>query len=122
MAEKSVAKPNDILQEFHEILQRCCKLEDTLIKNAGMLNCIKNDANAFKDMEKIEVKIQDLTQKTHALESEKNRITAKDFQEGIDLEDLEKRCAKLAEVCANSKEKFQQLMEEIEQDECNKCS
>jgi DNA repair ATPase RecN len=122
MAEKSVTKPNDILQEFHEILQRCCKLEDTLIKNVGMLNCIKNnDANSCKDLENIEMKMQDMRQKTDALESEQNKLTAKDLQKGTDLEDLKKRCAKSADICEKSKENFRQLMQEIEQDECKTC-
>ena len=123
MAEKSVEKPNDILKEFHEILQRCCKLEDTLLRNVGMLNCIKNnEGNASKDLEQNQEKLRVLTQKTDALESEMNKLTAKNFSsEGIDLEGLERRCSKTVEIYEKNKEKFQQLLQEIEQDKCKKC-
>lgn len=123
MAEKSVEKPNDILKDFHEILQRCCQLEDTLLKNVGLLNCIKNnEASSSKDLEKSQAKLQVLTQKTDALESDMNKLTAKDFQsKEIDLQKLEKRCEKTVEIYEKSKETFRQLLQEIEQEKCDKC-
>lgn len=113
MAEKS----NDILKGFHEVLQRCCKLEDTLLKNVELLNCIKNnEASETKEVEKSQEKLQDLTQKTDALESEVNKLKAKDLSEWEGLNALEERCSKTVEIYEKSKEKFQQLLQEIEQE------
>lgn len=113
-------KPNDILKDFHEILQRCCKLEDTLLKNVGLLNCIKNnEGNATKELEKSQEKLQDLTQKTDALESDMNKLKAKALSEWEGLHELEERCSKTVEIYEKSREKFQQLLQEIEQEKRN---
>ena len=123
MAEKSVEKSNDMLKDFQEILQRCCKLEDTLLRNVGLLNCIKNnEATASKDLEKNQERLQVLKQKTEVLESEMNKSKAKDLnKKGEDLKGLEKRRAKTLEIYEKSKENFEQLMQDIEKDKCNKC-
>ena len=125
MAEKPVQKTHDVLKEFHEILQRCCKLEDTLLNNVGLLNCIKNgEADASKDLEKSQQKLQALRQKTEALESKMNGVgLAKDFLSGgIDLQGLEKRCENTVQIYEKKKKKFEQLLKEIEMEKCDKCS
>lgn len=124
MAEKPGQKTQDVLKEFHEILQRCCKLEDTLLNNVGLLNCIKNgEADASKDLEKSQQKLQALRQKTEALESKMNNVTAKDFRSRrTDLQGLEKRCENTVQIYEKNKEKLGQLLKEIEKEKCGKCS
>ena len=110
-------KPNDILNDFHEVLQRCCKLEDTLLKNIGLLNCIKNnELTATKDLEKSQEKLQILTQKTNDVEQEMCNCKGMVLQRGEDLKALEERCSKTVNVYEKNKEKFQQLLEEIERE------
>lgn len=112
-------KPNDnILKDFHEILQRCCKLEDTLLRNVELLNCMKNSkASAAKDLENDKEKLLVLRRKTNALESEMKKLTTNDFVNGeSDLESLKKRCARTEKIYEKSKEKFQQLLQEIEEE------
>ena len=124
MAEKPVQKTHDVLKEFHEILQRCCKLEDTLLNNVGLLNCIKNgEADSSKDLEKSQQKLQALRQKTEALESKMNDVgLAENFLSGgIDLQGLEKGCENTVQIYEKNKKKFEQLLKEIEMEKCDKC-
>lgn len=116
----AVEKPDDILKEFHEILQRCCQLEDTLLKNVGLLNCIKNnEANSPKDLKQNQEQLKILTQKTDTLTSEMSKLTTKVFLcKKADLQSLEKRRAKAEEVHEKSKEKFLLLLNETEKGEC----
>ena len=124
MAEKSVPETRDVLKEFHQILKRCCKLEDTLLENVGLLNCIKNgEVDASKELEKSRENLQALRQKTDALDSKMKKLTAKDFlSKGIDLEGLEKRCTDTTKIYEQNKEKFEQLLKEIEKEKCGECS
>lgn len=120
MADVSEKKPEKIYHDFKEVLQRCCDLENTLLKNVHLLNCIKNKEEfAMEQLEKSEKDFETVRKSTETLKCEidENDVESERL---IDRKNLRQRLENTQKLYEKSKAVFQQLLQEIEPENCPK--
>lgn len=107
MTEKHV----DILKDFHELLQRCCSLEDSLLRNLGALNCVKHQETDVKDdFGESKKKLLVLKEKTCTLEKTTDAIENKCINQARNLDELEERFSKIMAIYEKKKETLKQVI------------
>lgn len=107
MTEKHI----DILKDFHELLQRCCSLEDSLLRNLGALNCVKHQENYVKeDFEESKKKLLVLKEKTCTVEKTTDAIAKKCINQARNLQELEERFSQTMEIYEKNRESIKQVV------------